>query len=166
MQIGNKKKSICFLLIFAMLLSGAFWGSAEADSLIMEQNRWDSVVSEDGAIQPAPSIWNFQKKFYKMEGNRENPSRMQIPKGQSFSPEIRMEELTTRNISVESIKTTGKLRQKTGAVPVRVFDGTIEENILFLYPNTEQNAQIQSNVTIVRYIHQKDGKKEAVHMLG
>lgn len=159
MQIGNRKKFICFLLIFGMLLSGMFGGNAEADNLIKESIQPDTVISEDSSVSMSVSQKDFQNKIGKTAKNRENSSKIRVSKEQNFSPQVRTEELTIRDISAESIKTAGKLRQKTGVLPLYALDCNTEENRLFLYSDAKQNFQIHSNIIIVRYIHQKDGKK-------
>lgn len=166
MQNCNKKKFICLLLAVSMLLSGMCFESVQADFLLMDepqietQSAWDSIINIEERLLGSGN--GFDKSFR----NQGNSSKMEIPEGKIFCPEVRTEEIVNRSAAVKSVKSTGKIRQNIGGVLLYSNLLKNKPELSSKYSHLERNPQTYSNTIIIRYIHQKDGKKASVHMLG
>lgn len=166
MRDCNKKKIICLLLAVSMLLSGMCFEKVQADFLLMAETQSETKAIWNNITEMESWLLVPGKVFGKVVQNQENSSRMEIPEGRIFSPEVRTEEIVNRNIAVKSVKSIGKIRQKIGGA---LLYNCLQKNKseLFLgYSYLERNPQTYSNTVIIRYIHQKDGKKASVYIFG
>lgn len=166
MQDCNKKKFICLLLAVSMLLSGMCFEKVQADFLLMNEPQMETQAVWDSVTNIENRILGLSNTFDKSFQNQGNSSKMEIPESRIFSPEIRTEEIVNRSAAVKSVKSAGKTGQKIGGVVLYSYLLKNKSELSLEYSLLERNSQTYSNTVIIRYIHQKDGKKASVYIFG
>lgn len=149
-----------------MLLSGMCFEKVQADFLLMNEPQVETQAVWDGMPHIEDWISDSKKVFDKSSQNQGNSSKMEIPDAKLFSPEVRTEEIVNRSAAVKSVKTTGGARQKIGGLLLYNSLFPDKSEISWKKSHLERNPQTYSNTVIIRYIHQKDGKKASVHIFG
>lgn len=161
----SKKKFIYFLLVVSILLSGMCYEEVQADFILMEEMQTDRSAGDNYTMFESP-LPGFGKIFSENPQDKGNVSKVEIPEGKIFSPEARTEEIVTRSAAIDSVKSMGKIRQRTGTASLYCSCSRDKIEKFFYDICLERTPDTYSSRVIVEYIHEKDGKKAFVHMLG
>lgn len=166
MQIFSKKKFICFLLAVSMLISGMCFEEVQADFLLMDENNVQSVETYSNSMKIEDRGFDSGKIFHKISQSKELTSTMFSIKERIFSPEVRAEEILVRGIAAVCVKAVRKAKHRLGDsfLQSKVFPK--EPGAFFGYSYLERYSQIYSNEIVIGYIHEKDGKKGSVYIVG
>lgn len=164
-HINNRKKIICFLLAFSMLLSGMCFESVQADFLCVDQTGETAteVTENISSMKYVPlKIGNIS---FGTSSEKENSSKIVESTGKIFEPEARAEQILNRNTVTASVKAAGKTRQNVKRITISglPLQNKSETRLWFLYQ--EKRHFNDSNTVTISYIHRKDGKKDSVQMI-
>ena len=165
MQISSRKKFICLLLAVGMLLSGMCFEEIRADFILMEEYQEQSAEQTGNSIGIEHRTYDSEKMIHNFLQSRKSSSTLFAMKERVFSPEARTEEILVRNFAPISVKAVGKGRQKTmeSFIQSPYYAKNTEEFFWYLYP--QKRLRLYNNEAVIRYIHEKDGKKRSVYMI-
>lgn len=165
MKISSRKKFICLFLAVGMLLSGMCFEEIRADFIFMEEYQEQSAEQTGNFIGIQHRTYGSEKVVYNFLQNRKLSSTLFSMKERVFSPEARTEEILVRNFVPISVKAVSKGRQKTieSFIQSPFYVKNSEEFFWYLYP--QKCLRLYNNEAVIRYIHEKDGKKRSVYMI-
>ena len=133
--------------------------------ILMEEYQEQSAEQNGNSIGIEHRTYDSEKMIHNFLQSRKLSSTLFSMKERVFSPEARTEEILVRNFAPISVKAVGKGRQKTmeSFIQSPYYAKNTEEFFWYLYP--QKRLRLYNNEAVIRYIHEKDGKKRSVYMI-